>query len=175
MSNETDTPRTDAAIVTVECDDSCCAIFVKTPDGKDWTGELVTDECAKSLERELSDAHAREPLLQTRLWKSEGYVRVLEARESRLREALVEARRGVGCAWQDALALGAYDPAQFYREIDELIAAALAESPSVPSCIRCGEKLTGVMALTATLCGLCADDELNAAQSPTSTGAGNES
>lgn len=28
-------------------------------------------------------------------------------------------------------------------------------------CVRCGERLKGVMALTATLCGLCADDERN--------------
>jgi hypothetical protein len=28
-------------------------------------------------------------------------------------------------------------------------------------CIRCGEKLKGVAALCATLCGLCADDEIN--------------
>lgn len=28
-------------------------------------------------------------------------------------------------------------------------------------CVRCGEKIKGVMALTADLCGLCGDDELN--------------
>lgn len=33
-----------------------------------------------------------------------------------------------------------------------------------PCCIRCGERLKGVAALTTTLCGLCADDELNARQ-----------
>ena len=30
-----------------------------------------------------------------------------------------------------------------------------------PHCARCGEKLKGITMWTATLCGLCADDELN--------------
>lgn len=30
------------------------------------------------------------------------------------------------------------------------------------ACARCGERIKGATALSATLCGLCADDELNA-------------
>jgi Domain of unknown function (DUF4326) len=38
----------------------------------------------------------------------------------------------------------------------------IANPDVVPSCIRCGERLQGVTMWTATLCGLCADDQLNA-------------
>lgn len=132
----------------------------------EYWNAMASGGVLEDVKHQLSDAHARESLLKTRLWKSEGYVRVLEARESRLREALVEADKMAGGRWTEW-----GGRAEMVRDI---IRAALAEPPSVPSCIRCGEKLTGVMALTATLCGLCADDELNAAESQTSTGAGNE-
>lgn len=53
-----ETPRTDSAVVEISCDDSCCAIYVKTRDGESYDGELVTREAAVMLECELSAANA---------------------------------------------------------------------------------------------------------------------
>jgi hypothetical protein len=59
----------------------------------------------------------------------------------------------------------AEQPPVISEVLKKIRAAATGQAqppPASPSCLRCGEKLKGAAALTATLCGLCADDEVNA-------------
>jgi len=52
--NEYETPETDAGIVNIECEDSCCGIYVKTDDGRVVTDDLVSVNLARDLERRLA-------------------------------------------------------------------------------------------------------------------------
>ena len=56
-TNTTDTPETDAHIVTVECEDSCCAIYVKLG-GIETPEDLVPESFARKLERERDEVIA---------------------------------------------------------------------------------------------------------------------
>jgi hypothetical protein len=56
MSKVSDTPITDNAEIELECDDSCCAIYV-TLNGKPYTGRIVSGEEMEKLERQLAEAN----------------------------------------------------------------------------------------------------------------------
>ena len=58
MTTPTDTPETDAKIVSIECEDSCCAVFVKLGD-IELIEDLVPYSHARDLER-ARDAALRE-------------------------------------------------------------------------------------------------------------------
>ena len=58
MTTPTDTPETDAKIVSIECEDSCCAVFVKLGD-IELIEDLVPYSHARALER-ARDAALRE-------------------------------------------------------------------------------------------------------------------
>ena len=45
------TPETARNIVDIECEDSCCSVYVKL-DGKEYVGDLVTIDIANKLERQ---------------------------------------------------------------------------------------------------------------------------
>ena len=55
----TDTPRTDDRLCTIsiENEDSCCAIYVKI-DGKDSDCDLIDADFTRQLERELTQSKA---------------------------------------------------------------------------------------------------------------------
>ena len=59
MNHETDTPRTDDRLCTIsiENEDSCCAIYVKI-DGKDSDCDLIDADFTRQLERELTQSKA---------------------------------------------------------------------------------------------------------------------
>lgn len=69
--------------------------------------------------------------------------------------------------------LGPYEPgvwrnhAVIWNKRPFIASSSPLKEAIAPACVRCGERLTGVMALTATLCGLCADDDKNAATAQT--------
>jgi hypothetical protein len=44
------TPRTDANLLSLDCDDSCIDIYVKTKDGKDFYGDIVSADISRELE-----------------------------------------------------------------------------------------------------------------------------
>lgn len=51
MSTQSDTPRTDSAIVEINCDDSCCAIHLSVG-GVEFTGDVVCADVARDMECE---------------------------------------------------------------------------------------------------------------------------
>ena len=50
-----DTPRTEACRITLDCDDSCVEIYVKQ-DGETVDGDIIFADFARQLERELNAA-----------------------------------------------------------------------------------------------------------------------
>jgi len=47
-----DTPETDLQILSLDCEDSCCAIYVRNDSGKELDGDVVSADFARRLERE---------------------------------------------------------------------------------------------------------------------------
>ena len=56
--NDRPTPETDAQIVTMECEDSCCAIYSKL-NGSEFEGDVVPYDFARNLERERDELRER--------------------------------------------------------------------------------------------------------------------
>jgi len=53
MTNNT--PKTDANLLLLDCDDSCLDIYVKTKDGKDFYGDIVSADISRELEEENNE------------------------------------------------------------------------------------------------------------------------
>lgn len=117
---ETDTPRTDDRLCTIsiENEDSCCAIYVKI-DGKDSDCELIDADFTRQLERELTQSKAEVERLKSNknywanLWvdlsrESIKRAEKSEAEVERLRHLLTEASYRIN------------DPA-FVTEIEETL------------------------------------------------------
>ena len=51
----TPTPETDGQFLSIEGDDSCCEVYIKTQDGIRIYGKLVSAEFARKLEREWDE------------------------------------------------------------------------------------------------------------------------
>lgn len=112
-----DTPRTDAASLKLDSDDSSCAIYAHALDGSSYYGEVVRgDEMAK-LERE--NAAMREELAQVKKhlreankgaetnakisWSMAGKLNAARDENAAMRAGLAEAYKIIDILYMDAL------------------------------------------------------------------------
>lgn len=77
------TPKTDANLLFLDCDDSCLDIYVKTKDGKKVTGGIVSADLARELELELKDV-----LSDTTYYIRKSQLEELELENAAMREAI---------------------------------------------------------------------------------------
>lgn len=90
------TPRTDEEVshIRVDCDDSCCVVYFYR-DGKEFDGDIVPADFARTLERELRaeverlihDKGATNGRLQTQYWEIQQLRAAIDAAEEALRRA----------------------------------------------------------------------------------------
>ena len=56
---KSETPITDANLLWVDCEDSCCGVWTKNESGEIVEGDICPAEISRKLERELNELKKR--------------------------------------------------------------------------------------------------------------------